>query len=643
MEVLEQRTMIKIQVMEKNGAPRELVFDKKIVTIGRSARNDVILPRNNVSKNHVTIELSKDRCIITDMGSTNGTFINGQRVQKPTVVGPEDKIFVSDFTIKAWNEDEDIPEELSGVHEIIEPGPDDDLEAKTMALEGAKAIRTLRSSPTLRPAGPPPLPAELPPMQEAPRSIHDFETKKISKEKRKKELEKLAAAAPAPEPSAPAAARVSAARISPKPSSSAVRELCAEMFKQISETLQIEKMDILSLSSEEFRKTAGRVIAQVLDTAVDRKSLPPMIEPRELSERLQSEVLGLGPLDEYLSSSAAKEVTVLPSGKVILLTSEGTRYLPDPFLTPESKALVLRKLLLMAGGAALEGEPVVTGSLEYGTSVKIVSPPLSTNGQAASIQKPTVLSSPGMAGLTANDILSDKMGKLLEICLQMRKGILVADPLGLSHQTLVPALATVLPQWERVAVVQCGCEPLFGIDTDLYFKLAGDATEVLSLSKSTENLLGVIPSFQSTALFIGELHAPQMLRMARMVAGSKSIVVATVKEPGPLDLLERLRLLTLSDYPQLDGEAALRLAAEGFGLVVSYAKMIDGTEKVTSISDIQTGKDGVVGLKPVFLYDMKDTGAGGQIIGTFRATKAIPTFIDEKRQKGGQVDTSLFQ
>jgi pilus assembly protein CpaF len=632
--------MIKIQVMEKNGAPRELVFDKKIVTIGRSARNDVILPRNNVSKNHVTIELSKDRCIVTDMGSTNGTFINGQRVQKPTVVGPEDKIFVSDFTIKAWNEDEDIPEELSGVHEIIEPGPDDDLEAKTMSLEGARAIRSLRSSPTLRPAGPPPLPAEPAPLPEAPRSIHDFETKKISKEKRKKELEKLSAAAQSPEP---AAARVPAARISPKPSGAAVKELCAEMFKQVSETLQLEKMDIHSLASEEFRKTAWRVIAQVLDTAVDRKSLPPMIEPREISERLQSEVLGLGPLDEYLSSAAAKEIAVLPSGKVILLTSEGTRHLPDPFLTPESKALVLRKLLLMAGGAALEGEPVVTGNLEYGTSVKIVSPPLSTNGQAVSIQKPTVLSAPGLAGLTANDILSDKMGKLLEICLQMRKGILIADPLGLSHQTLVPALATVLPQWERVAVVQCGGEPLFGIDTDLYFKMAGDATEVLSLSKSTENLLNVIPSFQSTALFIGELHAPQMLRMARMAAGSKSIVIATVREPGPFDLLERIRLLTLSDYPQLNSDAALRLAAEGFGLIVSYAKMIDGTEKVTSISDIQTGKDGVIGLKPIFLYDMKDTGAGGQIMGTFRATKAIPTFIDEKRQKGGQFDTSLFQ
>jgi pilus assembly protein CpaF len=626
--------MIKIHVMEKNGTPRELTFDKTLITIGRSARNDVILPRSNVSKNHVNVEVVKDNLVVTDLGSTNGTFVNGQKILKPVIVRPEDSIFVSDFVIKARYEDDDIPEELSGVHEIIEPHADDDLEGATLHSE------TEHLTATTPPGAGGQAAKQVPvlPAPEVPRIVETKRSAARKKEKRKIMAETLqAAAGPAPGPSfaAPQAADRSSA---PSPEG-----LCAEIYRQIDAQLMLEKLDIHSLGSEEFRKKSSRVIAEVLNSFVGADSLPPSVEPRELSARLQNEVLGLGPLEALLDDPTVREVCILPSGKVIIFSTEGARAVPDPFLSPESKLFVLRKLIFMAGAAVQEGDPIITGTMDRGITVKIISPPLSTDGITVSIQKPPRLESIGMDGLVEKDILSSKMAALFQHCLQMRRGILIADPLGISNRTLMPALASMLPEWERVAVIQCGSEPVYDVRTDMYFKVAAESSEVFTLSKSGENLFSVLPSLQPTAVFIAELSSSQLLKTVRICSSSKTAVVATIREPGPLDCIERLKQLVFNEYPVLDSESMSRLAIEGFSLLVCYSKMMDRTEKVVSISDIQLGKEGKVSLRPVFVYDMKDLSPGGDIWGGFRATRTIPWFIEEKRQRGVNIDVSIFQ
>ena len=116
-----------------------------------------------------------------------------------------------------------------------------------------------------------------------------------------------------------------------------------------------------------------------------------------------------------------------------------------------------------------------------------------------------------------------------------------------------------------------------------------------------------------------------------------------MREPGPLDLLERIKQMVFNDYPEMDGDGLAKLATEGFGLVVCYSQMMDGSEKVTSMLDIQTTKDGKIVLKPIFYHDMKEITEDDRIVGSFRTTKAIPSFVEEKRQKGVAVDASIFQ
>src|SRR5688500_2732724 len=56
---------------------------KAIVGSGPSA--DIVIAEQTVSRKHVSLELSPDGVVVTDLGSRNGTFYLGQRFEKMTV------------------------------------------------------------------------------------------------------------------------------------------------------------------------------------------------------------------------------------------------------------------------------------------------------------------------------------------------------------------------------------------------------------------------------------------------------------------------------------------------------------------------------------------------------------------------------
>ena len=92
--------MFSVILMEKGGPERRLSFDKEELTIGRISGNDIILPKGNISKRHARLVVKDDKFIVIDLKSTNGTYVNKERISAPRVVGDDDKIYVGDFVIQ---------------------------------------------------------------------------------------------------------------------------------------------------------------------------------------------------------------------------------------------------------------------------------------------------------------------------------------------------------------------------------------------------------------------------------------------------------------------------------------------------------------------------------------------------------------
>ena len=50
------------------------------VRVGRDASNDLIVPEYSLSKNHCDFRLEGEQLFVTDLGSLNGTLLNGKRI-----------------------------------------------------------------------------------------------------------------------------------------------------------------------------------------------------------------------------------------------------------------------------------------------------------------------------------------------------------------------------------------------------------------------------------------------------------------------------------------------------------------------------------------------------------------------------------
>ena len=83
-------------VVEKSPALREgsdYVLDSAPLTMGRGAENDVELRGDDfASAEHARFERRRDGVWLTDVGSTNGTFVNGARLERPRKLARGDTI-----------------------------------------------------------------------------------------------------------------------------------------------------------------------------------------------------------------------------------------------------------------------------------------------------------------------------------------------------------------------------------------------------------------------------------------------------------------------------------------------------------------------------------------------------------------------
>lgn len=78
--------------------------DAKGLRLGRGKHNDIVLPDHFASIDHAVFQLKKGQTIVEDLGSTNGTWVNGERIHSPVqmVVGDYVKIGSITFQYSRW-------------------------------------------------------------------------------------------------------------------------------------------------------------------------------------------------------------------------------------------------------------------------------------------------------------------------------------------------------------------------------------------------------------------------------------------------------------------------------------------------------------------------------------------------------------
>jgi ABC-type multidrug transport system ATPase subunit/pSer/pThr/pTyr-binding forkhead associated (FHA) protein len=80
--------------------------EKPALRIGRAAGNDLVLEAPGVSRHHAALTYDGGaQPVLADLGSTNGTFINGQPLAEPRRLNPQDLVFLGGFLLRVRGRD----------------------------------------------------------------------------------------------------------------------------------------------------------------------------------------------------------------------------------------------------------------------------------------------------------------------------------------------------------------------------------------------------------------------------------------------------------------------------------------------------------------------------------------------------------
>jgi pSer/pThr/pTyr-binding forkhead associated (FHA) protein len=82
---INERRALTVNINEQqNPEPRSLTFPSSPVRLGRNKLNEIILEQPFVSQWHALVRYQGSEVVVMDLGSTNGTIVNGQRLQSRT-------------------------------------------------------------------------------------------------------------------------------------------------------------------------------------------------------------------------------------------------------------------------------------------------------------------------------------------------------------------------------------------------------------------------------------------------------------------------------------------------------------------------------------------------------------------------------
>jgi hypothetical protein len=105
-EIIGEQRMIKSCLILETQLTKKRVFPfyAKMI-IGRHSTNDIPLPDRTVSKRHAVIGRVRGQAVVKDLGSRNGTFVNGQKVEK-AILSCGDRLKVGSVMLRFFQEDE---------------------------------------------------------------------------------------------------------------------------------------------------------------------------------------------------------------------------------------------------------------------------------------------------------------------------------------------------------------------------------------------------------------------------------------------------------------------------------------------------------------------------------------------------------
>jgi hypothetical protein len=90
---------VRILLEDADGRRRAVPFTAPELTVGRAPDSGLLLPERDISRRHARLQRSNGAVWVEDLGSANGTRVNGERIETRRRIGPGDLVQIGSFDL----------------------------------------------------------------------------------------------------------------------------------------------------------------------------------------------------------------------------------------------------------------------------------------------------------------------------------------------------------------------------------------------------------------------------------------------------------------------------------------------------------------------------------------------------------------
>ncbi|MFT7460617.1 MAG: pilus assembly protein CpaF [Planctomycetota bacterium] len=417
------------------------------------------------------------------------------------------------------------------------------------------------------------------------------------------------------------------------PHESILSELETRFLKRLNISLQPKKMEEeFKLLYQEFSNYESRRSLELTRGA--KISLVGSL----LTLELNSQIFGLGPLQDLLDSESITEIMVIAPDTIYVERFGNLENTRRKFLSDKLLDRVVERIVQPLNRRVNRGSPKVDARLPDKSRVNIVIPPLAIKGPCITIRKfskdPLL-----MSDLVGFKSLTDEVSNFLVGCVEAHRNIIVSGGTGTGKTTMLNCLSSFIDERERIVTIEDTAEVQLQkphVVTLESMPETPDGGKPVTIKDLVVNALRMRPN----RIVVGECRGGETLDMLQAMNTGHSGSMTTAHANSPAALMLRLETMVMMDDAKIPVHAIREQIASAVDIVVQVNRFVlDGSNerRVTSVAEvIAVNEDsGELIIEEIYSYVPS--------LDKLMHTGYIPGFVEQQYLEGISEISSYFK
>ncbi len=355
-------------------------------------------------------------------------------------------------------------------------------------------------------------------------------------------------------------------------------------------------------------------------------------ERQRLVGEIARDVMGLGPIEQFLDDPTVSEVMVNGSSHIYVERAGVIEQTDVRFISEEHLRRVVERIVSSVGRRIDEASPMVDARLGDGSRVNVIVPPLSLDGSILTIRK--FAKDP----FTVNDLvamgtLTDEVAAVLSATVEGGMNVLVSGGTGTGKTTLLNVLSSFIPHDERIVTIEDAVELQLHQEHVIRLEARPENTEgqgQITIRDLVRNALRMRPD----RIIVGEVRGAEALDMLQAMNTGHDGSLSTVHANAPRDALARVETMVLMAGFDLPTRAIREQIASALNLIVHVDRFRDGSRRLSHVTEVVGMEGDIITLQDIFKYDHQAMA--------LLPTGVRPEFVDKLAERGVSLPAGLF-